>query len=254
MTARDAPRAPARRTPRARRNGSDDAARASPSRGGAPARRRALLAAVLACAGAAAAPARAAEPEADPAAAVPLGMHPPDREPPYFGYFAHLDFAAPVATRGLCPGSQACVMSGGAGLEVGVERRFPADVVLSAAYGLTLHDAGGVFEVSVLQWLGGRLTRTFLGDRRVHPYVTGGLGLVMFGDGLSVATVGGGLDLEVGVEVELDAAVRLRLSTPWRLFTLAPFTTRNDGVERATGFDVTVVSAFRVGVVVLELP
>jgi len=179
---------------------------------------------------------------------------PAEREPPYWGGWAHLDFVIPMLRGSTCPDDAACVLEGGTGIDLGIERRFPAGLSVGIGYAAYFMDGGGVFEIGVLQFLGARLRYGGLQDRRIHPYVVGGANLVTFGETFDLQTVGAGIDVELGVDVELDPAVRLRFSAPTRWFVLTAFTTSNDGVRRADGFGIEAVLALRVGLVILEVP
>ena len=66
----------------------------------------------------------------------------------------------------------------------------------------------------------------------VHPYVGAGVGAMLFGDTLRVASVGGVLDVLAGVEFELTETLSLTTGVQWRLFTLSSFESEPDGVGR----------------------
>jgi hypothetical protein len=192
-----------------------------------------------------------------PAAGEPPSVEltpPPSREPAFWAGYLHLDFAIPVARGAVCPSGAACILEGGGGIDLGVERRLPSGLSIGLAYGAIFLDGGGVFEIGVLQFLGPRFRYGFLPDRRAHPFLAAGPMLVLFGETFELQTAGGGFELEAGVDVELDPSLRLRVSLPLRAFVLSEFTTRNDGVRRADGFGVDAVLFIRVGLVVLDVP
>ncbi len=178
----------------------------------------------------------------------------PDELDPLLAVEVHVAAVFPVARRPLCPPGSACVFAGGGGVGAGIERRWPTGVALGLAYDAWFLDSNSLYELGVMQMLSARLRYYFLPDGVLHPFVTGAVGALIFGDTLRIATVGVAVEPSVGAEIELTESIGLTAALPWRFFTTSPFQTTRDRVDRAEDPGVNVAVSFQLGLVIVDTP
>ncbi len=179
----------------------------------------------------------------------------PRREGPALNGEVHISMVFPVRTHHLCPDGAACILGSGVGVWGIVERRWSSGIALGVGYEVWFLGAGGVYELTVLQSLQGRMRYFFLQNKRLHPFLGLGLGLLTIGDGLTrYATIGGALEGTAGIEIELTITLALVLSVSGRMFTTAPFKSPNDNVRRADGFGLDAAVSAQAGFTIFEAP
>jgi hypothetical protein len=173
--------------------------------------------------------------------------------PPDLQVYARFTAIAPLFTGDMCPSGSQCIFGGGGGVAGEIQRRWPSGWSASLGYGWSFLDGGGVFEIGVLQQLRLGFVRAFLAGNRLHPFVGASLVGAGFGDSFAVETVGGGMEVSGGMELELTAAISIYASAALGGLAFSQFKTLDDGVERAgRGAPVTLFS-LSVGLAIVQL-
>jgi len=178
----------------------------------------------------------------------------PDELPAALSIEVHLAAVASVASSALCPRGADCIFGSGGGVGGSLERRWPSGLALGLAYDAWFVESGGVWELGVLHVLSARIRWALLQSRSVHPFAWLGVGALVFGDTLRIATVGAAGDVAVGLEVEVTETIALSFALPFRVFTTAPFVTVRDRVPRADQAGVNVGFAIQAGLVIVATP
>ncbi|MEZ4252121.1 MAG: hypothetical protein R3B99_28235 [Polyangiales bacterium] len=172
---------------------------------------------------------------------------PPSEHAPRVAGEVHLDIVFPFADRPLCPSGGACVFGGGGGIGGIVEWRWPSGWALGAGYDVWLLDGNGVHELSTLQVLRLVGRRYFLRARQIHPFVGGAIGGLLFGDAFRRNAGGGSVDLFSGFELEILPTLAFVVDVGVRLFATSAFTSRSDGLDRASSFGLDGAAMLQVG-------
>jgi hypothetical protein len=181
----------------------------------------------------------------------------PDDQEPVLGGEVHILAVAPIATPPLCPGPDsgpdevACVFKGGGGVGVSLERRWPRGLSIMLGYEAWFIDSDAVYELAIMQVVRAMVRYLFFDRAAVHPFVGFGLGAMLFGDTLSIAAVGGAIDLAIGVEIEVTETLALVLATPVRIFTTTSFVSPRDGARRAEDGGFNSAVSLHIGLSVL---
>ncbi len=157
---------------------------------------------------------------------------------------------APIARDALCPSGASCVFGPGVGVGASVERRSSDRFGMWAGYDVWLLDSGGVYELGTVHSFRGGVRHVFDDVTRVHPFVSGGLALLAFGDTAGVRALGAGVSIGVGAELEISEAVALVGNFETWAFGTEAFTSR-EGVRRAAEPGVNVALQLSLGVSVL---
>jgi hypothetical protein len=160
----------------------------------------------------------------------------------------------PVSTTPLCPGESDCVLLPGGLVGVYVERRWPSGPALGLGYEVWFVDSSGVYELGIMQELRAQVRYSFLQSSIVHPFVGLGIGALIFGDTLKIATAGVALDLLIGVELELTEIIGVYVGLPWRFFRTTAFTTPRDRVRRADDPGINIATSFIISLTITEAP
>lgn len=181
---------------------------------------------------------------------------PPDPrgQPPTLAGEVHLDLVFPTLDSPLCPPDAACVFGNGGGIGGRIERRWHAGLALGLGLDLWFLDAGGVFELAVMEALEIHVRYQFLKASTVHPVLAVSGGGVFFGDTFRVDTVGFSFAAAAGIEVEISPSLAFSTSLLWRFFRTTSFTSANDEVERAARRGLNGAVALQVGLVLLQSP
>ena len=172
----------------------------------------------------------------------------PDDQEPVLGGEVHIVAVSPISRDPLCPAGSdpmmeaGCVFSGGGGVGLSLERRWPRGLSIMLGYEAWFLDSNAVYELAVMQEVRAMVRYLFFDRAAMHPFLGFGLGAMLFGDTLSIAAVGGAVDIAIGVEIELTETFALVLATPVRIFTTTSFVTPRDGTRRAEegGFNSAV--------------
>ena len=173
---------------------------------------------------------------------------------PVLAVDVHFAAVFPIVRDPLCPADEKCVFAGGGGVGLGVERRWPTGVSLGLGYDAWFLDSNNVYELAVMQMLSARVKYYLLPESIVHPVVGAGIGALVFGDTLEIATLGVAGIASVGLEWELTESIALLVSVPFRFFTTSSFQTRRDRVERAEEPGLNIAASLQFGLVIVETP
>jgi hypothetical protein len=163
----------------------------------------------------------------------------------------HIGGVVPLERSDICPGDSLCVLGGGGGIGVEIERRWPMGLGVSVAYDVWFVDSGGVFELGSVQTVRAAVRYVFGYEWQVHPAIQIGAGALVFGDTLSVSTVGGALEVGASAEIELTESVSLTAGAQGWLFTTTPFTTGRDRTMRSEGLGLNAALQLNVGLLIV---
>lgn len=175
----------------------------------------------------------------------------PDNREPELLVGVHLGGLFPIERADICPGDSLCVLGGGGSFGVEIERRWPMGIGIVVAYDAWFVEAGGVFELGVVQTVRAAVRYAFLYDEIIHPEIHIGAGALVFGDTFLVSTVGGALEAGVGAELELTESVSLTGGLEGWFFTTTPFTTGRDRTLRSPGIGLNAALQVNVGIQVV---
>ncbi len=166
----------------------------------------------------------------------------------------HGDLVLTFADDHLCPEGGGCVFGNGAGVGGTLWWRWNTGSAIGVGYDLWLLGGDGVYEFASLQFIRASVRQNLFPHSRLHPFIGTSLGLELFGDTFRASTIGLGVDLEGGFEVEINARLAFVTKLTVRLFTTAEFVSRADGVRRAEGFGVSGASALQFGLMIATGP
>lgn len=175
----------------------------------------------------------------------------PDSLDPVLGGEVHIIAVAPIARAPLCPDDAACVFSGGGGVGLSLERRWPHGLSIMLGYEAWFLDSNNVYELAVLQGVRAMVRYLFFDRAAVHPFGAVGIGALIFGDTLTIAAIGGALDVGVGLEIELTETFSLVLMIPVRFFITSSFVTPRDSTPRAEEGGINSALSLHLGLAVL---
>lgn len=164
----------------------------------------------------------------------------------------HVGLAFPVEEDAVCPPDAACILGPGGGIGALIERRWATGLAFGVGYDVWFLDGAGVYELGILQQVRGVVRLVMLADRRVHPILEAGVGILAFGDTIEIATLGGALLLGMGGEVELTESIALTAMLTLRFFALADFTTPADRVNRGGFGDINAALGLQLGLAVFD--
>ncbi|MFT3928236.1 MAG: hypothetical protein QM778_37255 [Myxococcales bacterium] len=156
----------------------------------------------------------------------------PARAKPRLALELHATFASPLDNHSLCPSGVGCVLQSGGGLGGSLERRWPTGLGAFGAYDVWFLDSDSVYELGVQQAFRGGVRYTMPTENIFHPLFDVSLGVMGYGDTFRVATVGALVEFFAGGEVELSATFGVRAGIGLRVFTVSPFRTERDSIER----------------------
>jgi hypothetical protein len=160
----------------------------------------------------------------------------------------------PVERSALCPGESDCVFLPGGAVGLFVERRWPSGPALGLGYEVWFVDSSGVYELGIMQELRAQVRYSFLQSSNFHPFIGLGIGALIFGDTLKIATAGVAIDLLLGLELELTEVIGVYIGLPWRFFRTTPFTTPRDRVRRADAEGINIATSVIVALTITEAP
>ena len=163
----------------------------------------------------------------------------------------HIIAIAPVARAPLCPEDAECVFSGGGGVGLSLERRWPQGLSIMLGYEAWFLDSNAVYELAVLQVVRAMVRYLFFDRAAVHPFAAVGIGALIFGDTLAIAAIGGAVDVGAGLEIELTETFSLVLMVPARFFITSSFVTPRDRTRRAEEGGMNATLSLHIGLAVL---
>jgi hypothetical protein len=160
---------------------------------------------------------------------------PPARAAPQLAIEVHTGLTLPLGNEGLCPPRAGCVLEGGGGVGVSLERRRPSGFGVLVAYDAWFLDSDSVYELAVQQQLRTGMRYTAPSEYVFHPIFELSLGAMVFGDIFQAATVGFVAQAFSGIETELTESFGVRFGIGVRGFSHGAFRTERDGVLRGKG-------------------
>lgn len=190
--------------------------------------------------------------EADDAGTPRRLLPDPDRSVPVLVGEIDAVLVIPAETSGVCPEPHLCVAGVGLGVSALFERRLPRSLGIGLGYDLWLLDGSSVWQTPTVQAFTLGLRYWFRHGEQLHPVIGAAAGFMLFGDTFEVATWGGLVDIEAGLEVELSTQVAFALTALARIYSLDGFVSEPDGVSRSAGGDVDLMIGLAIGLVVLE--
>lgn len=174
---------------------------------------------------------------------------PPSRSPPWWELEIGGAVLAPLERTAVCPAGRECVLNGGVGLGVRATYRTPDRVGWTIAYDVGALDSASLYEIALLHAVRGELRYVIDDESRIGPWLSGGIGGLLFGDASNVSTGGFVISAGGGVHAELTSNFALVASAHVWLLGTAPFSTR-DGIARGDPFGVSVVGQILLGALV----
>lgn len=122
----------------------------------------------------------------------------------------------------MCPSGATtpCVLGSGGGIAVRFGYRFGGPWYFGGAYEFTHHDSSNLLRLAVLQQLRAETRYYFERGQRATGFLAAGVGLHFYGSdwsastGGGVATVGGGVELELSANTVIGCALMYRLLLP----------------------------------------
>jgi hypothetical protein len=175
---------------------------------------------------------------------------PPDELPAIVVGTVWFSAVFPLVNDHTCPADADCVLNGGGGIGAGVERRWAKGLAIGLEYEAWFLNSSGIYELGIMQALTAYARHLLMRDSALHPYLGAGIGGVIFGDTLRVATVGLALNLLSGFEWEISETVSVLVALVGRLVSIETFTTPADGVQRSSGFGIDAFLGLRLGVTI----
>lgn len=159
----------------------------------------------------------------------------PERAAPRLAVEVHTGFTLPLDNESLCPPGAGCVLEGGGGIGVSLERRWPSGFGALAAYDVWFLDSDSVFELATQQLLRAGMRYTMPTDYVFHPIFELSVGGMVLGDTFAIATGGFLVQAFSGVETELTETMGVRFGMGLRAFSHSAFHTERDDVARGNG-------------------
>jgi hypothetical protein len=177
---------------------------------------------------------------------------PPSELPPTLAGEVHLGLVTPIRPGRLCPAHADCIFNGGGGIGGALEWRYSKGLGIGLGYDGFFLNGNGVYELTVIQILRATLGYRMLMNSLVHPFVGVGVGVAVIGDKFHFSSLGGSVDLSLGVELEVSHLLAARFGLGLWLQTYGPFTSVNDSVRRASSLDLAIAGTLQIGLVILE--
>lgn len=155
-----------------------------------------------------------------PASEITVG--PPPSQHSYVQFGVGLASEVVASPGPICPHVTNCILGSGGGLDVRAGWRPVDRLYLGGAYEVSKQDPNQLYRLGILQQLRAEGRRYFPTGRETSPFVLVGLGASGYGDEWRVdtwgasATVGGGLEVELGAAVvTVSAAYRPMYFQAW---------------------------------------
>jgi hypothetical protein len=167
----------------------------------------------------------------------PVGSTPPSPlEVEYAQYGVALATEVPLFTGGVCPeeATTPCIIGLGGGPILRGGYRPAGPWYFGGAYQFSKLDSNNLYRLGILQQLRGELRYLFATGSRVSPYVSAGLGGMVYGNEFSVQTGGATALAGLGLEMELTRFAVVGLDLAYNPMLFAGFDD-TAGQSRDTG-------------------
>ncbi|MEZ4446777.1 MAG: hypothetical protein R3B72_47300 [Polyangiaceae bacterium] len=140
-----------------------------------------------------------------------------------------------------------CILGSGGGLVLRGGYKSPGPWYIGGAYQFSKTDSENLYRLAILQQLRAEMRYSFDLGYRVAPYVTWGLGGVVYGNEWGVETGGGTAFAGVGMEMQLSRLVQLGMAVHYQPMIFAGFVD-TASIERDPGLAQFVRIEFHVEV------
>lgn len=166
----------------------------------------------------------------------PGNTPPSPLEVDYAQYGVALAAEIPLLTGGVCPDESVapCIIGLGGGPILRGGYRPAGPWYFGGAYQFSKLDSNNLYRLGILQQLRGELRYLFATGSRVSPYVSGGLGGMVYGNEFSVETGGAALLAGLGLETEITRFAVVGLDLAYNPMLFAGFID-TAGQSRDTG-------------------
>lgn len=181
---------------------------------------------------------------------------PPPSSFDYLQYGVAFVGEAVLSAGDVCPenATAPCILGPGGGLAIRVGYRSRSPWYVGGAYQASRHDSSNLLRLAVLQQLRAE-TRYYLDEgARLTPYLSGGLGAVLYGNEWGSETGGVATHLGGGLELQLTRTTVIGLALGYRpiLFRGWTDTAGQRRADRVLGFGLAQMLSFHVALEVRE--
>lgn len=179
---------------------------------------------------------RSSRPAPEPLDEPPGSAQPSALEVDYAQYGVALATEIPIEPGGICPSEATapCIIGLGGGPVLRGGYRPAGPWYLGGAYQFSKLDSNNLYRLGILQQLRGEVRYFFATGSRVSPYVSGGVGGIIYGNEFSVQTGGATLLGGLGLELEITRFAVVGLNLSYQPMLFAEFVD-TAGQQRDTG-------------------
>jgi len=170
----------------------------------------------------------------------------PPLDTPYlqYGIAIATEFVAGAGKMCSAPGVP-CILGSGGGVVVRVGRRSAGPWYFGGAYELSKQDPNQLYRLAILQQLRGETRYYFPTGWDTSPFVSGGLGVAVYGNEGAIDTVAPSIFAAVGAETQLSRRMVVGVALAYRLlyftaFTDSSGTARSAGLAQVVGLDLSL--------------
>lgn len=166
----------------------------------------------------------------------PDSLRPPPLQMEYAQYGVAITSAFNLSAGGICGADvkPPCIIGGGGGLVIRGGYRSPGPWYFGGAYEFIKMDSSNLYRLGVFQQLRGEVRYVLDVGSRAAPYVTGGLGAVVYGNEWQVQTGGAAGFAGAGVTFEVSRLALIGLQLFYRPALIAGWTD-TAGIVRPVG-------------------
>jgi hypothetical protein len=145
-----------------------------------------------------------------------------------------------------------CILGSGGGIVARAGWRPKDNLYIGGGYEFSKQDPNNLYRLGILQQARAEIRRYFPTGLRTNPFLLGEAGLAGYGDEWQVDTWGVTAALGGGIEVELNATLRLAVAVAYRPLYLrawldSSLTPRDAGVAHLVGVELALEAQDRIG-------
>jgi len=142
-------------------------------------------------------------------------------------------------------GNAPCIFGSGGGVAIRVGYRSAGPWYFGGAYELSKQDPNQLYRLAILQQLRGETRYYFPTGWDTSPFVSGGLGVAVYGNEGAIDTVAPSIFAAVGAETQLSRRMVVGVALAYRLlyftaFTDSSGTARSAGLAQVVGLDLSL--------------